>query len=65
MGQGFGVAMSCGVGCRRGSDPCVAVAEAVAGSCSYDSTPSLGTFICHKFVLKKPKKKKETEDQRS
>ena len=40
---------------RLGS--CVAVA--VTGSCSLDSTPSLGTCICLKFGPKKAKKKKK------
>ena len=36
----------------------VAVAVAWAGSRSSNSTPSLGTFICHTCSLKKAKKKK-------
>ena len=39
----------------------VAVAVAVAGSCSSDSTPSLGTSICHRCGPKKTKKKKKGE----
>ena len=35
----------------------VAVAVVVAGSCSSNSSPSLGTFICHKCGPKKKKKK--------
>ena len=36
----------------------VAVAVAEAGSCSSDSTPSLGTSICCKYGPKNQKKKK-------
>ena len=49
---------------RLGS--CIAVAVAQAGSCSSNSTPSLGTSICHqcspktKTKKKKKKKKKKT-----
>ena len=32
------MAMSCGVSCRNGSHPAIAVAVAVAGSCSSNST---------------------------
>ena len=39
----------------------VAVAVAVAGSCSSDSTPSLGTSICCKFSPKKLKTKNKTK----
>ena len=53
---GYGVAVSCGVGCRHGSG--VAVAMVQAGSYSSDLTPSLGTYICHRCGLKKKKKKK-------
>ena len=38
---------------------CVAVAMAVTSSCSSDSTPSLGTYICLECDSKKIKKKKE------
>ena len=37
----------------------VAVAVAMDGSCSSDSTPSLGTSICHGCSLKKQKKKRK------
>ena len=37
----------------------VAVAEAVASSYSSNSTPSLGTSICHRCRPKKTKKRKE------
>ena len=39
-----------------GSRIAVAVAVAVVGSCSSDSTPSLVTSICHKCSTKKEKK---------
>ena len=32
-----------------------------ASSCSFDSTPSLGTYICHWCSPKKTKKKKKKE----
>ena len=37
----------------------IAVAGAKAGSCSSDSTPSLGTSICHGGGPKKKKRKKK------
>jgi len=42
----------------------VAVPVAVAGSCSSDSTPSLGASVCCKCSPKKKKKKEEEELQR-
>ena len=54
MGYGSGVAVSCGIGCRRGSDPtllwlwCRMATEALI-------QPSLGTSICQKR-----KKEKQT-----
>ena len=42
----------------------VAVAMAVAGRCSSDSSPSLGTSICHRFGPKKQKKKKKKEKKK-
>ena len=39
---------------------CIAVAVAVAGSCSSDLTPSLGTSICRRCSPKKKKKKVQT-----
>ena len=39
----------------------IAVAVAVASSCSSDSTPSLGTSMCHGCRNKKKKKEKEKE----
>ena len=36
----------------------IAVAVAVAGSCSSDLTPSLGTSICCSAALKRKRKKK-------
>ena len=59
MGQGSGVAVSCGEGCRLSLDSQAAVAVAVASSCSSGSTPSLGTSICHRCDSKKEKKKDE------
>ena len=56
VGYGSGVAMSCGVGCRCGSDLVVAVE---AGSCSSDLTLRLGTSICYRFGSKIKKKKKK------
>ena len=41
----------------------VAVAVAYAGSCSSDSTPSLGTSICPGGGPKKEKKKKEKKKE--
>ena len=49
--------MWCGLHTWLGSG--VAVAEVWAGSCSSDSTLSLGTSICHRFSLKKKRKKKK------
>ena len=37
----------------------VTVAVVQAGSCSFDSTPSLGTSICHRCGPKKKKKKRK------
>ena len=45
--------MSHGVDRRRGLDLLVAVAVAWAGSCSPDSTPSLGNSICRGCSPKK------------
>ena len=50
--------MSCGVGHRHSSDPTF-VAVAVIGSCSFDSTPDLGTSMCHGCGPKKQKKKNQ------
>ena len=41
-----------------------AVAVVEAGSCSCDSTPSLGTSICHIGNPKKKKKKKKKRKER-
>ena len=43
----------------------VAVAVAVAGSCSSDSTPSLGTSICHKSSPRNRKKTKKKKKKKS
>ena len=40
--KGSSVAMSCGVGCRHGSDLAVAAAVTMAGGSSWDSAPGLG-----------------------
>ena len=47
--------MSFGVGCRHGLGVAVAVVQ--AGSYSSDSTPSLGTSICHEHGPKKEQRK--------
>ena len=47
--RGSSIAVSCGVGHRRGSDP---------RCCGADSTPSLGTYICHGCGHKKQKIKR-------
>ena len=56
--------MSCGAGHRRGSDPAVAVAVMQAGSCSSNSTPSLGTPVCCTWGLKKASRKEEKESKK-
>ena len=43
----------------------MAVAVVKAGSCSSDSTPSLGTSICHKYKRIKNKKKKRERDKKN
>ena len=40
----------------------IAVAVAVAGSCSSDLTPSLGTSTCPEFSLKKQKKEERKKE---
>ena len=54
--SGSGIAVSCGVG--LGSY----IAVAVAGSCSFDFTPGLGTSIPRRCGLKSKKKKKRGLD---
>ena len=56
--------VSCGVGCRRGSDPASRIAVVQAGGYSSDYIPSLGSSICYgrgprngKKTKKKKKKK--------
>ena len=44
--KGSGVALGCGVGCRRGWDPMLLWLWQAGGYRS-DSTPSLGTSTCH------------------
>ena len=56
--------MSWGVACRQlGSRIAVAVAVAMvqASSCSSNSTPSLGTSVCHRCGPKKEKGGKKVE----
>ena len=40
----------------------VVMAVASAGSCSFDSTPGLGTSICHRYGWGKKKKKKKSRE---
>ena len=61
--SGLRIWRCCELWCRSQTElgSCVAEAVAQAGSCSSDSTPSLGTYVCCKYGLKKLKKKeKET-----
>ena len=51
------IAVTCGVGRRCKLRSHVAVAVAQAGNCSSNSTPSLGTSICHRCGPKKAKNK--------
>ena len=44
---------------------CIAVAEVQAGSCSSDSTPSLGTSMHCRCSCKKPNKKENSTCTRS
>ena len=61
VGQGSGIAGSCGVGCRHGLDPallwlwCKLAAVALI-------QPSLGTSVCCECV---PKKKTKTKKQKN
>ena len=56
-GRESGVAVSCGVGRRRGSDPALLWLWCRPGSYSSDCTPSLGTSICLGCGPKKQKNK--------
>ena len=56
--------MSCHVGCRRGSDPRVAVAVAQAGGYGSDWTPSLGTSICCRSGPRNGKKTKRQKKKK-
>ena len=49
--------MICGVGCRHELRSHIAVAVAVDGSCSSNSTPNLGNYLCCRYGPKKKKKK--------
>ena len=51
------IAVNCGEGGRRGSDPGLC-AVIYAGSCSSDLTPSLGTSMCRRCGPKKTKRQK-------
>ena len=42
---------------------CVAMAVAKASSCTSNSTPSLGTSICHGYSSKKTEKKKKKKER--
>ena len=44
---------------------CVAVAVVLACSCSSDSTPSLGTSICHGCGRRKDKKDKNKKEKKN
>jgi len=54
-----GIAMSCGVGCRHGSDLVVAVVVVEAGSYSSDLTPSQRASMCCGCSPKKKTSKKK------
>ena len=56
------IAVSCGVGCRHGSD--LALLWPQVGSCSFNSTPSLGTSMCHRYGPKQKKKQKTAAQRR-
>ena len=51
------LSMSCGVGLQTQLRSSIAEAVTVASSYSFDLTPSLGTYICHRYSPKKEKKK--------
>ena len=59
--SGLRIRHCCGTGCRYGSDPTLLWLWLWAGSYSSDSTPSLGTSICHRYDTKKQKKKKKKD----
>ena len=61
MGRGPSIALSCGVGHRRGSAP---VAVVQAESCNCNSAPSLGTSICLRCSPKKTEKKKKSKERK-
>ena len=52
--------MNCGVGHRCGSDPKLLWLLVQPGGYSSNSTPSLGTSVCHSCSLRKEQKKKDT-----
>ena len=55
MGQGSGVAVSCAVGCRHGSDPTWLWLWCRLAAVAPIRLPSLGTSICHRCGPKKQK----------
>ena len=55
--------MSCGVGCRRGSDPALLWLWCRLGSYSSDWTPSLGTSICRGSGPRNSKKTKKQKNK--
>ena len=57
----------CELGCRSQAwlRSGIAVAVVQAGSCSFNSTPSLGTSICHRCGPKKMTKKKKKSESPS
>ena len=59
---GSGVAESCGVGHRHGSEPALLGLWCVAGSCNSHSTPSLGMSICY---MCGPKKQNGTKQNKT
>ena len=63
MDQGSGVAVSCGVGHRWGSDPALLWLWCRPAAVALDLTGSLGTPICHECGPKKQKKKSQLGSQ--
>ena len=59
VGGGSGVAMSCGVGGRRGSDPALPWLWCRPAAVALIRPPNLGTSICRGCSPKKDKKKKK------
>ena len=65
LAQWVRVQCCCELWCRsqRWLGSCVAVVVVQAGSCTSDSTPSLGTSICHRGSPKKQKKNKTKQNK--